>query len=541
MGIGRVDASQVHRLRSRYLTLPLGALLLVVLAVVLAGSSADAAELGDPVIDGDASDPHLVGADGEYWAYTTNNFLGNVPLWRSTDRENWSWAGDAMPTLGRWAVPGHTWAPGVIRVGDRWVLFYTARDGLLGIQCIGRAEADNPWGPFVDDSLAPFVCQPERSGSIDPYPFRQGDDLYLIWKSDDNAVPGTVTYLWSQRLDATGEHLVGAPAPLLAGDLAWERPLIENPAMVEANGSLILFYSANWWESDRYGMGYAVCDSPLGPCHKQTNHGPWVGSTPHVAGPGGQAILADADGSTWIVYHGWPPGRVGYAKGGSRSMYLDRVTFAGSRPVPHGSLAGSGLPTPTGSSVVGVAETGAGFWTVDGRGGVRNYDGAAELPDMAGHWLNRPIVGMASTPSGQGYWLVASDGGIFSFGDASFFGSTGAMWLNRPIVGMASTPSGQGYWLVASDGGIFAFGDAPFKGSTGAMYLSRPIVGMAASRDGLGYWLAAGDGGVFSFGAPYSGAVSGTHLKSSWVAGIVSRPNGGYSLVNIAGQVWRFR
>ena len=54
--------------------------------------------------------------------------------------------------------------------------------------------------------------------------------------------------------------------------------------------------------------------------------------------------------------------------------------------------------------------------------------------------LNRPIVGMASTPSGHGYWLVASDGGIFSFGDAAFYGSTGAIHLNQPVVGMAATP-----------------------------------------------------------------------------------------------------
>src|SRR5436309_6303154 len=40
---------------------------------------------------------------------------------------------------------------------------------------------------------------------------------------------------------------------------------------------------------------------------------------------------------------------------------------------------------------------------------------------------------------------------IFAFGDAPFKGSTGSLKLNRPVVGMASTPSGDGYWLVASD------------------------------------------------------------------------------------------
>ncbi|HEX2698865.1 MAG TPA: hypothetical protein VHM89_01510 [Acidimicrobiales bacterium] len=71
----------------------------------------------------------------------------------------------------------------------------------------------------------------------------------------------------------------------------------------------------------------------------------------------------------------------------------------------------------------------------------------------------------ATSVDGLGYWLVAADGGVFSFGDAPFLGSTGAMALNRPVVGMAGTPSGRGYWLVAADGGVFSFGDAPFLGS----------------------------------------------------------------------------
>ncbi|MDP9401779.1 MAG: hypothetical protein M3P85_00265, partial [Actinomycetota bacterium] len=62
----------------------------------------------------------------------------------------------------------------------------------------------------------------------------------------------------------------------------------------------------------------------------------------------------------------------------------------------------------------------------------------------------------------------------------AFRGSTGAIRLNKPIVGMAPTPSGNGYWMVASDGGVFAFGDAAFLGSTGALALNQPIVGMAA-------------------------------------------------------------
>jgi photosystem II stability/assembly factor-like uncharacterized protein len=84
-------------------------------------------------------------------------------------------------------------------------------------------------------------------------------------------------------------------------------------------------------------------------------------------------------------------------------------------------------------------------------------------------------------------------------GNAGFHGSTGGSPLNKPIVGMASTPDGGGYWLVASDGGIFSFGDAGFHGSTGGSPLNKPIVGMASTPDGGGYWLVASDGGIFSF------------------------------------------
>jgi hypothetical protein len=98
---------------------------------------------------------------------------------------------------------------------------------------------------------------------------------------------------------------------------------------------------------------------------------------------------------------------------------------------------------------------------------------------MGNQVLNKPVVGMAATPTGQGYWMVASDGGIFAFGDAPFYGSMGGQPLNQPIVGMAAPiaapPAGSappttdqttlpGYWLVATDGGLFAF-DTPFFGS----------------------------------------------------------------------------
>jgi hypothetical protein len=182
-----------------------------------------------------------------------------------------------------------------------------------------------------------------------------------------------------------------------------------------------------------------------------------------------------------------------------------------------------------------------GYWLAASDGGIFSFGHAGFYGSTGALALNRPIVGMASTPDGGGYWLVASDGGIFSFGDAGFHGSTGALALNRPIVGMASTPDGGGYWLVASDGGIFSFGDAGFHGSTGALALNRPIVGMAAVPGGGGYWLVASDGGIFSFGnAGFHGSAGGLPLNRS-IVGMAATPSGsGYWLVASDGGIFSY-
>ena len=217
------------------------------------------------------------------------------------------------------------------------------------------------------------------------------------------------------------------------------------------------------------------------------------------------------------------------------------VTLVGSPFEVRREAASASQSSPGGLSVVAVAfGPYGGGWEVNPQGSVTTFGGEVSDGSVT-RTLNRPIVGMASTPDGGGYWLVASDGGVFSFGDADFYGSTGGIHLNRPIVGMASTPDGGGYWLVASDGGVFSFGDADFYGSTGGIHLNRPIVGMASTPDGGGYWLVASDGGVFSFGdADFYGSTGGIHLNRP-IVGMASTPDGGgYWLVASDGGVFAF-
>jgi hypothetical protein len=155
---------------------------------------------------------------------------------------------------------------------------------------------------------------------------------------------------------------------------------------------------------------------------------------------------------------------------------------------------------------------------------------------MAGRRLNRPIVGMAATPTGRGYWLVATDGGIFGFGDARYHGSTGSIRLQRPIFAMAASPTGRGYWLTASDGGVFAYGDATFRGSAGNQHLLVPVSGMTATPNGRGYWLVTVLGQVYTFGdATFWG--NAPMPIAAYAIGIVGTP-GGYRIVDARGNVF---
>ncbi|CAG4926876.1 unnamed protein product, partial [Acidithrix sp. C25] len=204
---------------------------------------------------------------------------------------------------------------------------------------------------------------------------------------------------------------------------------------------------------------------------------------------------------------------------------------------------GSAGALPLNKPIVGMASTpdGKGYWLVASDGGIFTYGDAGFYGSAGALPLNKPIVGMASTPDGKGYWLVASDGGIFTYGDAGFYGSAGALPLNKPIVGMASTPDGKGYWLVASDGGIFTYGDAGFYGSAGALPLNKPIVGMASTPDGKGYWLVASDGGIFTYGdAGFYGSAGALPLNKP-IVGMASTPDGkGYWLVASDGGIFTY-
>ncbi|MHB1536403.1 MAG: glycoside hydrolase family 43 protein [Acidimicrobiales bacterium] len=285
-----------------------------------------------PAVDArDFPDPFVLAWDQGWYAYATNAGGINVQVLTSEDLCSWQPRPDAFPSLPTWAQAGFTWAPAVLARPGGFVLYVTVREPKSGRQAIAVAVATDPGGPFLADGNAPLVFQEQLGGSIDPSPFVDLDGTaYLLWKADANAV-GRRSSLWLAPLSGDGRSLTGPAIHLLDHDARWERPLIEAPSLVQAGDTYFLFYSANWWNTDRYAIGYAISDAVGGPYRKVSTRRPWFAGDQAVAGPGGQEWLVDADGQHHMAYHAWEPGRVGYPRG-ARRLHIEAVSFAAGRP-----------------------------------------------------------------------------------------------------------------------------------------------------------------------------------------------------------------
>ena len=309
------------------------------------GAGSTPAASGDtftnPVLQRDFPDPQVIEVDKTFYAYATNGGGKNIQAARSTDMVHWEMLTDAMPALPTWAQLGgsYVWAPSVIQIGQKFVMYYTARDAKSDKQCIGVATADKPDGKFLDKNDKPFVCVPEEGGDIDPAPLSDGGKLYLYWKNDGNCC-GIATDIYAQELSPDGLSLVGKPAKLIENDQPWEGRVVEGPQMFKHDTGYYLFFSAGNYADTTYSVGYATCDGPVGPC-KQAQENPILHSKiekePLVIGPGGESVIQVGD-QTWMYYHAWD--EVSGSRGDNRYMWLDKIDWPGGKPKVEGPTTG---------------------------------------------------------------------------------------------------------------------------------------------------------------------------------------------------------
>ncbi len=275
-----------------------------------------------------------------FYGYATGAAGRDIQVATSPDLIHWTLSHDGLPGLPKWAslTGGLTWAPEVAEIGGQFVMYYVAHDKTSDKQCVGVATAPKPAGPFRDTNAQPLVCQADLGGTIDPDVFSASGKLYLYFKNDGNccSIP---THIYGQQLAPDGLSLVGKPAALIANDNAWERDVVEAPTMFQHAGHYYLFFSGNDYGGIDYAVGYATCDTPLGPC-QQAPENPILHSNmtinPPIVGPGHQTLLQLGD-QTWIVYHVWEI--AGGARGSRRFMWLSRVDWQNGKPVVQGPSA----------------------------------------------------------------------------------------------------------------------------------------------------------------------------------------------------------
>jgi beta-xylosidase len=310
-----------------------------------------AAQDGGPVLPTNFPDPFVLPVGSRYYAYATNANGSNVPMAFSSDLRTWNLLAvpgnpdafhDAMPDLPAWAREGRTWAPEVMRVGDNYILYFTAHHRGRDQQCIGAAVSRDPRGPFVPQGGEPLVCQHRLGGTIDANPFRDSDGtLYLYYKNDGNHPSARVaTELWGQRLSPDGLSLVGEPVSLVRNDAGWEGHLVEAPFMVRHGAGYVLFFSANdfaWQRHQRlsnYATGYASCTSALGPCTDAPAN-PILASQRRpicLSGPGHPAVF-EANGRQYVAFHAWAARGNCSPAGDARFLHVAPLTWNGDAPV----------------------------------------------------------------------------------------------------------------------------------------------------------------------------------------------------------------
>lgn len=303
-------------------------------APTVAAASAD--QFTNPVLRADFPDPGMILVGDTYYAYATNGASKNIQLARSQDLVKWELLSDAMPALASWVRLSNplVWAPEVLQIDQRFLLYYTARDEETNRQCVGVAVADKPEGKFRDSNERPLVCQADEGGTIDASPFRDTDGtLYLYFKNDGNCC-NIATYLYVQELAPDGLSLVGEPTRLVRNDRVWEGRVVEAPTMWVHEGRYYLFFSGNDYAGLPYAVGYATCESAVGPCEDAPEN-PILASVtdrqPIIVGPGHQTIIQDDDGQTWLVYHVWEVTGAG-RRGNRRLLWIDRLVWENGVP-----------------------------------------------------------------------------------------------------------------------------------------------------------------------------------------------------------------
>ncbi|MCF7890921.1 glycoside hydrolase family 43 protein [Candidatus Bipolaricaulota bacterium] len=280
----------------------------------------------------DIGDPSVIKFKDKYYLYATSEPNLGYRVWQSNDLVEWEGKGlayDSSLENNIWGM-GDFWAPEVIRYRGKFYMAFSTRapDGHLKV---GLAVSEDPLGPFKNLEAPLF----DRDASfIDPYIFvADGGEPYLFYVKDcsENLVDGVHTsQIYVQRMEENLRGLKGEPVLVSEPSQTWETggdyQWNEGPAVIKNKDRYYLTYSANYFGSADYSIGFLKASQPLGPWKKYEGN-PILSKNPkkRVYGTGGNNFtLSPDEEELFIVYHSLPDPNSSRVH---RVVNIDRLEF----------------------------------------------------------------------------------------------------------------------------------------------------------------------------------------------------------------------
>lgn len=124
------------------------------------GSTPNPVSFSNPIVGKQLPDPTIIhAADGNFYLYVTQQDNIYIPIYKSTNMTQWTYAGAAFLQKPNWQPDTRLWAPDINYINGKYVLYYTlGRAGLLFHQCGGRGSSRCRYRPEADESALFLRC-----------------------------------------------------------------------------------------------------------------------------------------------------------------------------------------------------------------------------------------------------------------------------------------------------------------------------------------------------------------------------------------------
>lgn len=299
-----------------------------------------------------AADPDIYRDDesGYFYMYCTNTNceMGDKgmqydrgPIFRSKNLVDWMWVGSVFaddPNALDWHDKNAgVWAPSVIKVGDKYNYYYSL--SLWGDENpgIGVATSPTPYGPWTHHGK---LLNQEMTGvrnGIDPMPFYDGENLYMVWGSFFGIA---CTLLTDDGTELFYGSEVKNHITYLIADNTFDGKMdidinYEGSYLIRHKGKVYFFGSQGSCldaTNSTYRVRAGVANNFLEPF--TTHNGILLSQPPYgeevispnekVAGVGHNTVVQDFAGDFWLFYHGYD---VFGEQPNERIVFLDKILW----------------------------------------------------------------------------------------------------------------------------------------------------------------------------------------------------------------------